>query len=106
MLLTVIHDKYTGEFVVLYQKRLNRYNFLRIITPFYIQYNKTRSSVTINVSENRMDNQEWTIMNGQSRMDNQEWAIKNGQSRDTGNIGNTRHRTKVCKTEMQHSTEN
>jgi len=27
-----------------------------------------------------------------------EGAIKNGQSRDTGNIGNTRHRTKTNKT--------
>jgi hypothetical protein len=36
--------------------------------------------VQINVEENRMDNQEWTI--------------KNGQSRETGHVGYTRHRTK------------
>jgi hypothetical protein len=50
--------------------------------------------VQINVEENRMDNQEWTI--------------KNGQSRETGNIGYTRHRTKnkqktKTKQKSQHS---
>jgi hypothetical protein len=29
-------------------------------------------------------------------LENTEGAIKNGQSRETGNIGNTRHRTNKC----------
>jgi len=38
------------------------------------------------------------------RLDKTEWVIKNGQHRDTGNIGNTRHKTKTNKTK-KHNTE-
>jgi len=32
-------------------------------------------------------------------------AIKNGQSRETGNIGHTRHRTKINKTQKHNATQ-
>jgi hypothetical protein len=55
------------------------------------------------LEKTKRGNQEWTIQTlttlgtqdtGQ-RLEKTKGAIKNGQSRDTGNIGYTRHRTKV-----------
>ena len=63
----------------------------------------TQDTGQINVRENRRANKEWTIQRhllhwehktqDKYTLEKTKAATKNVQSRDTGNIGNTRHRT-------------
>ena len=46
------------------------------------------------------------IITTSMRLRKTEGAIKNGQSIDTGNIGHTRHRTKIKKKKHTHTTKN